>query len=166
MREVSTRLLDQVVVNGEDIDQREMKKKVDVVTGGCLCGAVRYEIRGTLRDVVNCHCRQCQRLHGNFGPHSKALKADISITRDSGLSWYRTSDVAQRGFCRECGSSLFWEPFSQDATGIIAGSLDQETGLQTMGHIFVAEKSDFYEITDDLPQFKGTSDGVLENDYN
>ncbi len=137
----------------------------NITTGGCLCGAVRYEVTGPLRDVVNCHCGMCQRLHGNFGPHSKARKADISITRGDGLAWYRTSDVARRGFCRVCGSSLFWDPFEQDATGIIAGSLDRPTGLKTMGHIFVGEKSDFYEITDGLPQYEGSSEGAFADDH-
>ena len=133
--------------------------------GGCLCGQVRYEVKGPLRDVVNCHCSMCQRLHGNFGPHTKARKDNITITRDDGLAWYRSSEIAQRGFCRDCGSSLFWEPFELDATGIIAGSLDQPTNLKTIGHIFVGEKSDFYEIDDDLPQFEASSDGELADDY-
>ena len=133
--------------------------------GGCLCGAVRYQVKGPLRDVINCHCAMCQRQHGSYGPHSKALKVNITITRDDGLAWYKTSEVARRGFCRDCGSGLFWEPFHLDATGIIAGSLDRPTGLKTMGHIFVGEKSDFYEITDDLPQFEGSSDGQMEGDY-
>jgi hypothetical protein len=107
----------------------------------------------------------CQRLHGNFGPHSKARKVNITITCDRGLAWYKTSDVARRGFCRVCGSGLFWEPFDLDATGIIAGSLDGPTGLRTIGHIFVGEKCDFYEITDSLPQYQGSSDGALVNDY-
>jgi len=118
-----------------------MTDEPSLTTGGCLCGAVRYEVSGPLRDVVNCHCSMCQRLHGNFGPHSKARKVNIAITKADGLAWYKTSEVAQRGFCRECGSSLFWEPFELDATGIIAGSLDGPTGLKTMGHIFVGEKT-------------------------
>jgi len=133
-------------------------------TGGCLCGAVRYEISGPLRNVVTCHCSMCVNLHGGPGPHSKALKADIRMTQDRGLKWYRTSEIARRGFCGECGSSLFWEPDQQDATGILAGSLDQPTSLKTMGHIFVAEKPDFVEITDGLPQFDHSSDGALDGD--
>lgn len=134
-------------------------------TGGCLCGAVRYEIYGPLRDVINCHCTMCQRLHGAFGAHSKARKIDIGITRDDGLAWYATSGRARRGFCRKCGSSLFWEPIGQDATGIIAGTLDQPTGLKTMGHIFTGEKADFYELTDGLPGFDGSSGGTLPGDH-
>ncbi len=148
-----------------DFQKSEMTNRDKVTTGGCLCGAVRYEVKGPLRDVINCHCSMCRRLHGNFGPHSKAHKANITITKDDGLTWYKTSDVARRGFCCKCGSSLFWEPFEQDSMGIIAGSLDGSTGLKTIGHIFVGEKSDFYEITDDFPQFEGSSDGKLPNDY-
>ena len=142
-----------------------MANERDITNGGCLCGSVRYQVEGPLRDVVNCHCTMCQRLHGSYGPHSKALKKNITITRNDGLSWYATSDVARRGFCRFCGSGLFWEPFALDATGIIAGTLDGPTGLKTMGHIFVAEKADFYEIGDGQPQFETSSDGKLAGDY-
>lgn len=136
-----------------------------VSKGGCLCGNVRYEVKGDLRGVVNCHCTMCQKLHGSFGAHTKARKANIRITRDQGLAWYKTSDIAQRGYCRDCGSSLFWEPFDLDATGILAGSLDAMTNLETIGHIFVGEKSDFYEIDDSLPRFDGSSDGELVDDF-
>ncbi|MBT8131053.1 MAG: GFA family protein [Gammaproteobacteria bacterium] len=142
-----------------------MTNSEKITTGGCLCGAVQYEVRGSLRDVVNCHCSMCQRQHGNYGPHSKAKKANITITNDSGLAWYQTSEIARRGFCRLCGSGLFWEPFDLDATGIIAGTLDGPTGLSTIGHIFVGDKCDFFEITDDLPQFSGSSNGELVDDY-
>ena len=142
-----------------------MTDDLTVTPGGCLCGEVRFEVRGPLRDVVNCHCSMCRRLHGGFGPHTKARKVNITITKDDGLEWHKTSDIAQRGFCRVCGSNLFWEPFEQDATGIVAGSLEDPTGLKTMGHIFVGEKSDFYEITDGLPQFDASSDGELDGDY-
>jgi len=142
-----------------------MTDKDQITTGGCLCGNVRYEVRGLLRDVVNCHCSMCQKLHGSFGAHTKARKVNIHITNSTGLSWYKSSDLAQRGFCHDCGSSLFWEPFNLDATGILAGSLDGATGLKTIGHIFVGEKSDFYSIDDDLPKFDASSNGELVDDY-
>ncbi len=129
-----------------------------------MCGSVRYELAGPLRDVVHCHCSMCQRLHGMSGAHSKALKAHIHVTEDRGLAWYASSDRARRGFCKICGSSLFWDPFEQDATGILAGSLDQPTGLKTIGHIFVGEKGDFHTIGDEAPQFEGSSHGELKGD--
>jgi len=134
-------------------------------SGGCLCGAVRYQVHGPLRDVVNCHCSMCQKLHGAFGAHSKALKTDIKLVEDSGLKWYATSAVARRGFCSECGANVFWEPHDQPGTGILAGTLDQPSNLKTIGHIFTDEKADFYEIADDAPQFAGSSDGKLEGDH-
>ena len=137
----------------------------ETTTGGCLCGAVRFEVRGPLRGIVNCHCSMCQRLHGGFGPHSKTPKDCISITKDEGLEWFASSEIARRGFCKQCGSQLFWEPLEQDGTGIVAGALDQPTGLRTIGHIFVGEKSDFYEIDDELPQFEASSDGKFAGDY-
>jgi len=136
----------------------------DIHQGGCLCGAVRYESAEPPFNGGYCHCTMCQKLHGAFGAHSKARKIDIAITEDRGLAWYRTSKIAERGFCRECGSSLFWQPDEQDTTGILAGSLDQPTSLNTMGHIFVGEKADFYEISDPFPQFEKSSDGALTED--
>ncbi len=133
-------------------------------TGGCLCGSVRFEIAGPLRDVVNCYCTMCQKLHGSFGAHSKARKDHIRLIKSDGLKWYRTSEIAQRGYCTDCGSSLFWQPDQQDSTGILAGALDQPSGLKTIGHIFVGEKADFCEITDGLPQFKNSSDGGFPDD--
>jgi len=142
-----------------------MEQDEKISTGGCLCGQVRYEVSGTLRGVVNCHCGMCQKLHGSFGAHTKARKVNIRLTEDSGLAWYKTSEVARRGYCRNCGSSLFWDPFEYDSTGILAGSLDAPTSLQTIGHIFVGEKSDFYMIDDDLPKFASSSNGELVNDF-
>ena len=133
--------------------------------GGCLCGAVRYQVTGPLRDIVNCYCSMCQHLHGSFGAHSKAKKTDIHITEKRGLAWYATSERARRGFCSECGSTLFWEPVSQDATGIVAGTLDHPIDLKVIGHIFVGEKADFVTISDDAPQFEGSSDGALPGDW-
>jgi len=64
-----------------------MEKTENTVTGGgCLCGAVRYEVKGPLRNIVNCHCSMCQKLHGIFGAHSKARKVNITITKDAGLA--------------------------------------------------------------------------------
>ena len=133
-------------------------------TGGCLCGAVLYVVRGPLRNVVNCYCTMCQRLHGGVGPHSKANRSEIAIIEGRGLKWYASSARARRGFCGRCGSGLFWEPVDQPGTGILAGTLDQPSGLRTIGHIFVAEKCDFIEIAGDALQFAGSSDGAIEGD--
>lgn len=123
------------------------------LTGRCECGAVRYEIAGRLRGLYSCHCGQCRRIHGNaslFAP----MRADrLTFAADTGLKWYRSSDQAERGFCGQCGASLFYRPSGGEAIFIAAGSLDQPTGIQVLGHLFVNHKADYETITDDLPQF-------------
>ena len=126
-------------------------------SGGCLCGAVRYEFSGEPRDVVNCHCGQCRRFHGHIGAYTALARNDFKLLEDSGLEWYRSSEWARRGFCAGCGSSLVWERIDAPSISISAGSLDQPTGLRTVRHVFVADKADYYEITDGLEQLSGTS---------
>ncbi len=112
-------------------------------TGGCLCGAVRYEVRGPLRDVSACHCEQCRRTSGNFVAATAARLDDFALVEEGGLAWYQSSADARRGFCRTCGSSLFWRPTAGDRIGIMAGTLDRPTGLATKMHIFVDQVADY-----------------------
>ena len=102
--------------------------------------------------MVACHCGQCQRTHGGFGAYTAAENDHLVIDEDRGLGWYASSDKAKRGFCRECGASLFWKPNFATYTAIAAGCLDQPTGLRLVRHIFTADKPDWYEITDGLEQ--------------
>lgn len=116
--------------------------------GGCLCGGVRYEIRGPLRDVIACHCSQCRKTSGHFVAASQALSDDIRLVESSTLKWYRSSPEAERGFCSRCGGNLFWRPDRREppVTSIMAGTLDAPTGLRIIQHIFVQDKSDYYEV--------------------
>jgi len=121
-------------------------------TGGCLCGGVRYRIRGALRDAIACHCSQCRRTSGHFAAMTSVPSANLTLTSSDSLRWYRSSDSAQRGFCGVCGSNLFWRPIGEDRTAITAGTLDTPTNITLTQHIFVADKSDYYAINDDLPK--------------
>ncbi|MEL6677848.1 MAG: GFA family protein [Pseudomonadota bacterium] len=122
-------------------------------TGGCLCGAVTYEVAGPLRDVIACHCSQCRKTSGH---HVAATSAELATIAVAGaVTWYGSSAGAERGFCPVCGSNLFWREVDGDRMSIFAGTLDGATGLRTAGHIFAADKSDYYEINDDAPVFPG-----------
>ena len=123
--------------------------------GGCLCGAVRYEVTGPLRDVVACHCSQCRRTSGHFVAATSAPTTAIRVARSDGLTWYRSSHTAERGFCGICGGNLFWRAIDAPETSIMAGTLDTPTGLKLAEHIFVADKSDYYSLDDGLPQQPG-----------
>jgi hypothetical protein len=121
-------------------------------TGGCLCGAVRYEVRGPLRPIVACHCTQCRRMTGHFLAATAAHEADLSVTRGTGLRWYDSSAGARRGFCAECGSTLFWHGTGRDYVSIAAGSIDGASGLELVQHIHVADKGDYYALDDGIMQ--------------
>jgi hypothetical protein len=128
------------------------------LTGGCLCGAVRYTVTGPpLRDVQNCHCSRCRRTHGHVGAYTTAPSAALVLTEERGLRWY-VSDGRERGFCGACGASLFWGRTDSEQTSIAAGTLDPPTGLRTAAHIFTDSRGDYYEITDHLPRHPGTAE--------
>lgn len=120
--------------------------------GGCLCGAVRFTLAERPAGVSNCHCGQCRRFHGHIGAYVSLPQDAVAIAAGDALAWYQSSAVGRRGFCRTCGSSLFWRGEGSQEIEIAAGCLDQPTGLRTLRHAFVASKADYYEITDDLPQ--------------
>ena len=80
----------------------------------------------------------------------------MTIAGEENLAWYEASDQARRGFCRLCGSSLFWAPSGKETVSVSAGSLNAPTGLKTVRHIFVDDRSDYYRIADGVPQFTGT----------
>lgn len=135
-------------------------------TGGCLCGAVRYEVHGTMRDVINCHCSKCRRTHGHIAAYTSVRREELVLTKQNGLKWYRSvtdeTPNVHRGFCKECGSSLFWDPRGRgEHIAIAAGTLDSPTGLKTIGHVWVSQAGDYYEITDDLPVFEESHGGQL-----
>jgi len=113
-----------------------------------------------LDDPHACHCNMCRRQSGHFVAGVGAKKADFNMTGEDSLCWYQSSSFARRGFCRVCGSVLFWEDDS-DRIGINMGSLDQPTGLKLERHIFVEDKADYYEIDDDLPKFEGSDRPVV-----
>jgi hypothetical protein len=130
-------------------------------TGGCHCGAVGFELTGQARGIVNCHCGQCVTTHGHFAPYSNCARTDLHLTGEVHISWYQSSPVARRGFCSKCGSQLIWEELSSDTISIAAGAFDTPSGLKTIGNIFVADKPDYYEVTDGLPAFPQGDGGKL-----
>jgi len=119
--------------------------------GSCLCGAVTFETKGPLRDSIACHCTQCRKTSGHYWSATSVPLAALNITRDEGLSWYRSSATAQRGFCKVCGSSMFWKPDAEDRMSIASGVFDGPLGVKTAQHIYCADKGDYCEIEAGVP---------------
>jgi hypothetical protein len=124
-------------------------------TGRCLCGAVTYEVRGPLRDIILCHCVECRRWSGTIGAFAATRREDLAIEETGALRWIDSPDSsrgAQRGFCSECGSSLFWQGRGAERIGIAAGTLDAPTGLRVAAHIYTHQAGDWDEPNDGLPR--------------
>lgn len=118
--------------------------------GQCLCGAVRFSARPVDGQVVACHCGQCRKWSGHYW--AAFLAGDLLIEDARHLRWFASSPNAQRGFCDNCGSSLFWRTDGRDEVAVSGGAMNMPTGLQMTGHIHVADKGDYYPMPDDLPE--------------
>ncbi|WP_425083565.1 GFA family protein [Ruegeria profundi] len=121
-------------------------------TGSCLCGKVAFTIDGDLSPPSVCHCGQCRKQSGHVWSSTWTHQDNLSFTASDTLRWFRASETARRGFCSECGSFLFWQHNEEDTISISMGALSEPTGLKLSKHIFVADKGDYYDISDDLPQ--------------
>lgn len=102
-----------------------------------------------MRQVVACHCTQCRKASGHHVAATSAPREAVTVSGD--VRWFQSSETARRGFCPACGSNLFWDGPGANLS-IFAGTLDGPTGLKLAGHIYCADKGDYYEIADGLPQ--------------
>tara|TARA_Y100001960_G_scaffold277397_1_gene308131 strand:- start:54 stop:452 length:399 start_codon:yes stop_codon:yes gene_type:complete len=119
----------------------------------CLCKGIDFKIYGELRSVINCHCSQCTKTHGNFASYTSTLKENIIFKSKCTLKWYHSSKKAKRGFCIKCGSSVFFQRNKSDTISISAGLFKNPTDLKTSSNIFIQNKRDYYNINDKLPKF-------------
>jgi hypothetical protein len=123
--------------------------------GSCLCRKVQYEIRGELHDVLNCHCSMCRKLHAAaFRTRAKVeTKNWKAIAGAEFIKFYESSPGEHKGFCSECGSSIFTKfDRNPDWISFPLGTLDSDPHVKATRHVFVKSKAPWFEITDDLPQ--------------
>lgn len=123
--------------------------------GSCLCGKVRLDIAGSFeRSPEACHCTQCRKQSGHFLAAVNVRRTALTVQGSEHVKWYRSSDQVERGFCSNCGSTLFWNPTLQgyEWIAVALGTLDEASGLRLAKHTFVGDKGDYYAITDGIPQ--------------
>jgi hypothetical protein len=77
--------------------------------GHCLCGGVAYQTDGPIAEVMQCHCENCRRLSGNFVAAGRAATDDLQIADPDGYLRWHELGYARYGFCRNCGSTLFYQ---------------------------------------------------------
>ena len=121
-----------------------------MLTGSCLCGAITFTATGPARDPAACHCSQCRKQSGHYWAAVQVMDGDLTIT--GAPRWYTSSPGVRRGFCPTCGSFLFWKAEADPDTGVALGALAAPTGLRLERHIFTADKGDYYDLPDGLPQ--------------
>ncbi|WOI53419.1 GFA family protein [Parvularcula sp. LCG005] len=123
--------------------------------GSCLCGDVRFHLKGEVHSTSACHCSLCRKWTGHHWASFNVAQDDLIIDHgEASIAWYEEKDrPIERGFCLLCGSSLFWRRMDSDRVAVSLGLLDSTTGLGLDEHIYTAYKGDYYDIADDVPQY-------------
>ncbi len=129
-----------------------------MIRGSCLCGAVAYEVEPVFDEIHHCHCTHCRKSHGAaHSTYAAARRAGFRITSGAErVRTYRSSPVASRTFCGDCGSNLqFLHDSFPDTVWFTLGTLDDDPGARPQAHIFVRSRAPWHAITDQLPQHDG-----------
>lgn len=123
--------------------------------GQCLCGKVTFTVSADVNEVGVCHCEMCQRWSGGpgFATHP-GLEPQINGAES--IKWFRSSEWAERGFCAECGSNLFYRLLGDTPQySCFAGSFNDQTQFKLAAQIFIEEKPDYYAFAGDIPSMTG-----------
>jgi hypothetical protein len=121
-------------------------------TGGCLCGALRYEATVSESENWYCHCRMCQKATGSVVSTSALIKKSQLRMLKGTAKFYQSSTDIERGFCANCGSPMFFRPITEDWISILSGTLDDPEVAPPQGHYGVESRISWLKIVDDLKQ--------------
>ena len=122
-------------------------------SGSCLCGAVKFTAIDVSSEVHACHCTMCRRWSG--GPGLAVNVAGLEFQQDEQLRLFASSDWAQRGFCQQCGTNLFYLLTDPQQYMVWMGALDDQSGLTLSGEIFIDEKPPGYEFAGEHHRMTG-----------
>ncbi|MEP4195043.1 MAG: GFA family protein [Aliishimia sp.] len=128
-------------------------------SGGCNCGNVRFEISSDLKETGACHCEMCRKFTGGVFLSVQVAASDFKLTKVDGLKAYKSSEWAERAFCQDCGSSLFYRMTApgpmQGSCHVGLGCLDDAEGIVLTDEIFVDSKPSGYEFAGDTRKMTG-----------
>ncbi len=125
-------------------------------SGQCLCGAVTFSANDVETHVHACHCSMCRRWNG--GPALAASVGSVSFTGEENVGRYESSEWAERGFCKQCGSNLFYFLKPGERYIMWAGAFNEQP-FSMDGEIFFEEKPAWYNFAGDHPRHEGMPEG-------
>jgi hypothetical protein len=131
-------------------------------TGGCLCGAVRYEATVSESENWYCHCGMCQKATGSVVSTSAIIKKTELRILKGAAKFYQSSGSIERGFCANCGSPMFFRPIKEDWISILSGTLDDPEVAPPEGHYGIESKISWLRIVDGLKQLTTEDDVLLQ----
>ena len=124
------------------------------LSGGCLCGAVRYRVDDTFEYAMNCHCSQCRRATGSaFKSFAGIGRENFSVVEGAEKLFRYGDDVTHDARCSVCGSFLYSQVREGQFVHVLLGTLHDVPSIRPSAHIFVTSKAPWYTIADDLPQY-------------
>ncbi len=129
------------------------------LTGRCLCGQVTWSATGQMRWTAYCHCESCRRA-GSAPFVALFGMADEGLTWSGPVGSYASSEDVERGFCRSCGSPLFYRNPVRwpNETHIPAATLEDPSVYAPKAHVYYSERLPWIEMRDGLPKYDGTGD--------
>ena len=138
-------------MSNEDANTKEPAAANAPLTGGCLCGAVRYTASPDKREGYYCHCRMCQLAFGNTRVPFLNLRKDRVTWTSGAPTLFASSKFALRGFCNHCGSPLSFAYEGSEYMDLSVGSLDDPTAIKPVSHFAVESRVTDWHVEDGLP---------------
>jgi hypothetical protein len=129
-------------------------QSTSIITGGCLCGRIRYEAAGETSDITHCHCRTCRRASGaSFVTWASFAMNRFKLTRARPAS-YQSSENVRRTFCSSCGTPLTYARLDlPDTIDVTLGSMDDPDQLRPQDHTWTESRLSWVVLADGLPAY-------------
>lgn len=131
------------------------------IKGSCLCKSISFEIINECRYSVLCHCTMCQKSNAEFSNYTKVQKENIKFLNKKNLKWFFSSKNYKRGFCNNCGSSLFFQfRHSKNEISVSTGSLNSK--IPVKGHIYYKDKKSNITFSNKYKKFSNSAKGFFD----
>lgn len=138
-----------------------MPETPPLLTGKCMCGAVEYSVDDAFEYAMNCHCSNCRRTTGSaFKPIAGIRRERFQLVKGAeAMLIYGNPDETHDVHCGICGSLVYSVVREGAYAHVPMGTLMDAPSIRPTAHIFVGSKAPWYEITDDLPQYREFPEG-------